>query len=76
MGIIVDENSAAIVQGITGKQGAFHAKLMLEYGTTIVAGVTLGKGGTKVNGVPVYDMVEEAKRINAGEVEATKKLQT
>jgi succinyl-CoA synthetase alpha subunit len=49
-----------IVQGITGKQGSFHTTLMLEYGTKIVAGVTPGKGGTTVNGVPVYSTVEEA----------------
>ena len=60
MGIIVDRNTKAIVQGITGTQGSFHTKLMLEYGTQIVAGVTPGKGGTKVHNVPVYDTVEEA----------------
>lgn len=49
-----------IVQGITGKQGSFHTKLMLEYGTRVVAGVTPGKGGTEVEGVPVYNTVEEA----------------
>jgi len=60
MGIIVDKNTKAIVQGITGTQGSFHTKFMLEYGTQIVAGVTPGKGGTTVHGVPVYDTVEEA----------------
>ncbi|MEM1552261.1 MAG: succinate--CoA ligase subunit alpha [Candidatus Bathyarchaeia archaeon] len=60
MGIIVGKNTRAIVQGITGAQGSFHTKLMLEYGTQIVAGVTPGKGGTKVHEVPVYDTVEEA----------------
>jgi len=60
MGIIVDENTRAIVQGITGTQGSFHTKLMLEYGTKVVAGVTPGKGGTEVHGVPVYDTVKEA----------------
>ncbi|MEM3874512.1 MAG: succinate--CoA ligase subunit alpha [Candidatus Bathyarchaeia archaeon] len=60
MAIIVDKNTRAIVQGITGAQGSFHTKLMLEYGTQIVAGVTPGKGGTKVHNVPVYDTVEEA----------------
>jgi succinyl-CoA synthetase alpha subunit len=60
MGIIIDKNTKAIVQGITGTQGSFHTKLMLEYGTQIVAGVTPGKGGTTVHGVPVYDTVEEA----------------
>jgi succinyl-CoA synthetase alpha subunit len=60
LGIIVDRNTKAIVQGITGTQGSFHTKLMLGYGTQIVAGVTPGKGGTKVHNVPVYDTVEEA----------------
>ena len=60
MGIIIDENTRAIVQGITGTQGSFHTKLMLEYGTKVVAGVTPGKGGTEVHGVPVYDTVKEA----------------
>ncbi|MBS7616482.1 succinate--CoA ligase subunit alpha [Candidatus Bathyarchaeota archaeon] len=60
MGIIVNKNTRAIVQGITGAQGSFHTKLMLEYGTKIVAGVTPGKGGTKIHDVPVYDTVEEA----------------
>jgi succinyl-CoA synthetase alpha subunit len=60
LGIIVDRNTKAIVQGITGTQGSFHTKLMLEYRTQIVAGVTPGKGGTKVHSVPVYDTVEEA----------------
>jgi succinyl-CoA synthetase alpha subunit len=61
LGIIINKNTRAIVQGITGTQGSFHAKLMLEYGTKIVAGVTPGKGGTEIHGVPVYDTVEEAK---------------
>ncbi|HEX9261465.1 MAG TPA: succinate--CoA ligase subunit alpha [Candidatus Bathyarchaeia archaeon] len=62
MGIIVNENTRAIVQGITGRQGSFHTNLMLECGTRIVAGVTPGKGGRQVNGVPVYDTVDEARR--------------
>ncbi|MDH7563775.1 MAG: succinate--CoA ligase subunit alpha [Candidatus Bathyarchaeota archaeon] len=61
MGIIIDKNTRAIVQGITGTQGNFHAKLMLEYGTKIVAGTSPGKGGTQVHGIPVYDTVEEAQ---------------
>jgi succinyl-CoA synthetase alpha subunit len=60
LGIIVDKNTCAIVQGITGTQGSFHTKLMLEYGTNIVAGVTPGKGGNQTHGVPVYDTVEAA----------------
>jgi succinyl-CoA synthetase alpha subunit len=60
MAILLDENSRVIVQGITGREGSFHTKLMLEYGTKIVAGVTPGKGGTTVHGVPVYDTMAEA----------------
>jgi len=60
LGIFVDKGTRAIVQGITGTQGSFHTKLMLEYGTQIVAGMTPGKSGTTVHRVPVYDTVEEA----------------
>lgn len=60
MGIIVNNSIRAIVQGITGTQGRFHTRLMLEFGTKIVAGTSPGKGGTSVEGVPVYDTVEEA----------------
>jgi len=60
MSILIDENTRVIVQGITGRQGSLHTKLMLEYGTKIVGGVTPGKGGLNVYGVPVYDYVEEA----------------
>lgn len=61
MGIIVNKNTRAIVQGITGTQGSFHTQLMLEYGTKVVAGTSPGKGGIRINGVPIYDTVEEAK---------------
>jgi succinyl-CoA synthetase alpha subunit len=60
MAILVGKNTRAVVQGITGSQGVFHTKLMMEYGTKIVAGVTPGKGGTSVHGIPVYDTVSEA----------------
>jgi len=59
MGIIINADTKAIVQGITGKQGSYHTKLMLDYGTKIVAGVVPGKGGTTADGVPVYDTVKE-----------------
>ncbi len=62
MCILIDENTRVIVQGITGRVGKVQTKLMLEYGTKIVAGVTPGKGGITVHGVPVYDTVEEAVR--------------
>ena len=60
MTILVGKGTKAIVQGITGGQGSFHTRLMLDYGTKIVAGVTPGKGGAQVHGIPVYDTVEEA----------------
>jgi len=60
MGIIVNKDTHAIVQGITGTQGSFHTKLMLEYRTKIVAGVTPGKGENQIHGIPVYDTVEAA----------------
>ncbi|MFX0022473.1 MAG: succinate--CoA ligase subunit alpha [Candidatus Hermodarchaeota archaeon] len=56
----INENSKVVVQGITGNQGIFHTKLMLEYGTNIVAGVTPKKGGQEVHGVPVFNTVKEA----------------
>ncbi|MEM4381458.1 MAG: succinate--CoA ligase subunit alpha [Candidatus Caldarchaeum sp.] len=60
MAILVDENTHVVVQGVTGRQGLFHTRAMIKYGTRVVAGVTPGKGGQVVEGVPVYDSVEEA----------------
>lgn len=60
MGILVNKNTKVVVQGITGREGSFHTKLMLEYGTKIVAGVTPGKGGTEIHGIPVYDSIRSA----------------
>ncbi len=62
MSILVDRNTKVIVQGITGSHGSFHAKQMLEYGTRVVGGVTPGKGGQKVEGVPVFNHMDEAVR--------------
>jgi len=62
MAILIDENTRVLVQGITGRVGSFQTKIMLEYGTKIVAGVTPGKGGTEIHGIPVYDFIEEALR--------------
>jgi succinyl-CoA synthetase alpha subunit len=59
MGILVNASTRVIVQGITGREGSFHTKLMLEYGTKIVAGVTPGRKGTYVHGVPVYNTIYE-----------------
>ncbi|MFY9187769.1 MAG: succinate--CoA ligase subunit alpha, partial [bacterium] len=60
MAILIDENTKVLVQGITGRSGALQTKVMKEYGTKIVAGVTPGKGGNTVEGIPVYDFVAEA----------------
>ncbi len=61
MSILVNNETRLIVQGLTGREGSFHAAQMLEYGTNIVAGVTPGKGGQEHLGVPVFDTVKEAK---------------
>ncbi|HZW35402.1 MAG: succinate--CoA ligase subunit alpha [Deltaproteobacteria bacterium] len=60
MSIWVDKNTKLLVQGITGAVGAFHTKQMLEYGTKVVGGVTPGKSGSKVEGVPVFNTVADA----------------
>ncbi len=60
MSILVDENTKLVCQGITGKAGVFHTRRMVEYGTKIVAGVSPGKGGSDVDGIPVFDTVAEA----------------
>jgi len=62
MSIFIDKNTKVLVQGITGSVGTFHTKQMLEYGTKIVGGVTPGKAGSKVEGVPVFNTVSEAVR--------------
>lgn len=61
MSVLINEKTKVIVQGITGRDGSFHTKGMLDYGTQVVAGVTPGKGGSNVFDVPVYDSVAEAK---------------
>jgi succinyl-CoA synthetase alpha subunit len=60
MAILVDDETRLLVQGITGREGAFHTERMLESGTRVVAGVTPGKGGQEYQGVPVFNTVEEA----------------
>jgi len=59
--ILIDQETRLIVQGITGREGRFHTEQMLSYGTRVVAGVTPGKGGSDVLGVPVFNTVREAK---------------
>lgn len=68
MAILVDANSKVLVQGITGREGEFHTRQMLEYGTQVVAGVTPGKGGSEVAGVPVYNTVAQAVRETGANV--------
>jgi succinyl-CoA synthetase alpha subunit len=62
MGVLVGRDTKVVVQGITGRDGKFHALQMKEYGTKVVAGVTPAKGGLKVDGIPVFNSVEEAVR--------------
>ncbi len=69
MSIFVDENTRVVVQGLTGSQGRFHGLRNRDYGTQVVAGVTPGKGGTDVDGVPVFDTMEDA--VNATGADAS-----
>src|SRR2546427_627004 len=68
LSVLLTKKSRVLVQGITGHQGQFHTRAMIDFGTKVVAGVTPGRGGTKVEGVPVFDSVREAvhrRRANA-----------
>jgi succinyl-CoA synthetase alpha subunit len=67
MSILIDQNTKVIIQGITGRDGSFHTEQMLGYGTHVVGGVTPGKGGQTVCGVPVFDTVAEAKERTAAD---------
>jgi succinyl-CoA synthetase alpha subunit len=58
--ILIDENTKVVVQGITGRDGSFHTKAMKDYGTNVVAGVTPGKGGESIHGIPIYNLVVDA----------------
>ena len=60
MAVLIDKNTRLIVQGLTGREGTFHAKQAAAYGTNVVGGVTPGKGGTTHEGWPVFDTVREA----------------
>ncbi len=68
MSVLVDKNTRLIVQGITGREGTFHAKGCAEYGTNVVGGVTPGKGGTTHEGWPVFNTVEEAVKETGANV--------
>jgi succinyl-CoA synthetase alpha subunit len=70
MSILIDKETRVIVQGITGSEGVFHTQQMIEYGTQIVAGVTPGKGGTTVRGVPVFHTVCDAQRETGAKASA------
>ncbi len=63
MGILVGKHTRLVVQGITGREGMFHTQQMIEYGTPVVAGVTPGRGGEWVLGLPVFDTVKEAIQV-------------
>jgi succinyl-CoA synthetase alpha subunit len=71
MSILVDEKTRVVVQGITGNEGMFHTRQMVEYGTKVVAGMTPGKGGQKMDGIPVFNTVFDAVRetgVNASAI--------
>src|SRR5450759_3830053 len=68
MAILIDERSRVLVQGITGREGAFHAARMRAAGTNLVAGVSPGKGGQAVEGAPVYDAVASAVAATGADV--------
>lgn len=70
MAILVNSNTRVLIQGITGKNGSFHARLSKEYGTKVVGGVTPGKGGQDVYGIPVFDSCEDAVK-ELGKIDAT-----
>jgi len=70
MSILINDATRVIVQGLTGREGAFHAQQMLDYGTKILGGVTPGKGGTKHLGLPVFDTVEQAVRATGANASA------
>src|SRR6185295_2254457 len=62
MSVLVDKNTRLLVQGLTGKEGSFHALQAIQYGTQVVGGVTPGKGGIKHEGIDVFNSVDEARR--------------
>ena len=68
MSILLDKNSKVVVQGITGRSGLFHTQQCRDYGTNIVAGVTPGKGGIHIEGIPVFNTVEEAVHYTKADV--------
>ena len=79
MSILIDDKTQVLVQGITGRDGSFHAKQMKSDGTNVVAGVTPKKGGQEVEGIPVYNSVKEAQaehRVDASVIFVPAKFAT
>lgn len=70
MSILIDGSTRVVIQGITGKEGQFHMRQMVEYGTRVVSGVTPGKGGQRVDGIPVFNTVREAAGTTGATVSA------
>jgi len=70
MSVLVDENTRVIVQGITGSEGSFHTRQMLEYGTQVIGGVTPGKGGGEFEGIPIFDTVYDAVQATGANASA------
>ncbi|MEO8898269.1 MAG: succinate--CoA ligase subunit alpha [Candidatus Dormibacter sp.] len=68
MSVLVDRHSRVLIQGITGREGAFHTEQMRAYGTNVVAGVSPGKGGQDANGVPIFDTVAQAVAVTEADV--------
>ena len=68
MSILVDENTRLVVQGITGKEGMFHTRQSIEYGTKVVAGVTPGRGGETHLGIPVFNSAHSAVRETGADI--------
>jgi succinyl-CoA synthetase alpha subunit len=66
--ILVDKNTRLLVQGITGREGEFHTRQMIEYGTKVVGGVTPGRGGERIAGVPVFNTVQDAVKATGANV--------
>ena len=62
MSILLDENTKVVVQGLTGREGTLRSEFMKAYGTRVVAGVTPGRGGSEVHGIPVFDTINQAKK--------------
>ena len=67
MPILINQNTKVIVQGITGKEGQKAVRAMLDYGTTVIAGVRPGKAGESVEGLPVFDMVQDVMNLIASD---------